>query len=285
VTLMNATALLNASTDTTINPVTYWATTSGRLVLEHDTVNINTFWIKSMSSVATASSWRMQGGTSAAPSHNVVLGQNALSIATASGTFASAVGAGQYSNLVNSAILSPSACLNGQNVFAWGNLALAFCDGDDNIALGTGISNPALESFLPIIALTSDGTITFAAPHGWREGNFYVCSYQDSTGGSSVLQSVVAVSDAGTVGTVATIGAALVLRVVVINAWQVNPVRSLGQRRRSALHLSGQRHGHQHRGGALSLCAGKQRHHRQQRHGGQQPDHAGLGPIHRRHAD
>jgi hypothetical protein len=221
VTLMNATALLNASTDTTINPVTYWATTSGRLVLEHDTVNINTFWIKSMSSVATASSWRMQGGTSAAPSHNVVLGQNALSIATASGTFASAVGAGQYSNLVNSAILSPSACLNGQNVFAWGNLALAFCDGDDNIALGTGISNPALESFLPIIALTSDGTITFAAPHGWREGNFYVCSYQDSTGGSSVLQSVVAVSDAGTVGTVATIGAALVLRVVVLNAWQV----------------------------------------------------------------
>jgi hypothetical protein len=115
VTLMNATALLNASTDTTINPVTYWATTSGRLVLEHDTVNINTFWIKSMSSVATASSWRMQGGTSARP-RTMWCWVRMRCPSPPPQAPSPRLGAGQYSNLVNSAILSPSACLNGQNV-------------------------------------------------------------------------------------------------------------------------------------------------------------------------
>ena len=220
-TVANATALLNGSANGVINAVSYYGapTASGtpKLAMEHKTANVNTFYLRSLTSAITPDSWHLRGGCTSVPVSNVAVGNAALSGGFASGTVALGYFSGANSTLVNSAILNGANSLNGQNIFAWGAGSLNYLEGDDVIAIGTGIGGATQDAWLSVAAISTAGVITFTAPHGWRQGSIYPCSYQDSTAGSTVIQSVAYLSG----GTLATLSKSLTgISLIVINAMQ-----------------------------------------------------------------
>lgn len=223
--LANLVATLNGSADTTIDDVTYWAQ-AGQLFIEHDSNNVTTFECMSSTAAIVFDARNLRfGGAPSNTGGNNSLGHNCLLSSVAVGAFSSGSGAGSYSTGAHRTTMGRNAASvsNGSDWFVVGQNALAYCEGDDAISIGARQSTGSQDAWLPITAVSLAGIITFAAPHGWRQGHNYAIAYRDRTAGGSTIQS----RSAGT-GTWANLGAGLgSIFVVAINAMQVKILQGL----------------------------------------------------------
>lgn len=215
ITLANTVALLSASVDATLDTCTYYA--SGvALVIINKTLNVNTFEVASHCSVITAPARTVRGGqTNAGP--NVAAGNAAQLSSALSNSISLGNLVGGYSTGNDQTVLGSGQGINGNNIMlATPGTSCGFFDGDSIQAIGDITSIQGLSSAQPWFTLASvgsDGTITFAAPHGWRVGSIYKLDYQDDTAGASVIQQTV--YGGGATTNIAKTGG---LRVTVISA-------------------------------------------------------------------
>lgn len=186
-TLANTVATLNGSADATIDDVTYWAQ-AGTLFIEHDTASVNTFEVRSYTAALVFEASSLWGGLSNLGA-NVAFGHNSMSQATTSSSISFGTGSGANSTGGNRATFGNCASAsNGRDWFVWGESSLSYAEGNDVIGLGRGISSGTIAAYQAITSVTIDGTITFAAPHGWREGHIYACAWRDRTAGAAAFQ-------------------------------------------------------------------------------------------------
>lgn len=220
-TLDNITATLNGSADTTIAAATYWGQAGGVLMIEHDSTNVSTFECASQTSALMfdAANLRFAGISATLTAGNNSFGHNTLTqsnvtsaLAIGTGSGVSTTGAHRVTIGYNAANLS-----NGSDWFVASPNGLSYTEGDSVIAIGSNLSGGAIQSYQAIVSMSVDGVITFAAPHGWRQGNTYGCAWRDRTAGGAAIQR----APTGTTtwaNVAATLGG---VTVIVINAMQV----------------------------------------------------------------
>lgn len=186
-TLANTLATLNGSADTTVDDVTYWGR-ANTLFIEHDSTNVNTFEVRSWTA-ALAFDWRAARGGLSNLGPNTVLGWNSMVQSVTAGSIALGYSSGSASTGNNRVTFgNAGASGNGSGVFAWGISSLNYVDGDDVVALGNGISSGQADTYQSITAVAIDGTVTFAAPHGWRVGNIYAGAWRDNAASGAKIQ-------------------------------------------------------------------------------------------------
>jgi hypothetical protein len=221
-TLANTVAVLNSSTDTVIDDVTYWAQ-NGVLFFEHDSNNNNNFEVRSYTAALVFPAPNLWGGLSNIGA-NAAFGHNSLLQSTVSGSFAAGPQSGAFSTGANRVTFGAAgATSNGRDWFVVGESSLNYCDGDDVIGIGRGISAGAQDAWLAIASVSTDGVITLAAPHGYREGHQYAAAWRDRATSGAVIQRAPVGS-----ATWATISTALAgITFQVINALQFRIIESL----------------------------------------------------------
>jgi hypothetical protein len=184
-TLANTVALLNSTTDTTLNQATWYAG-NGILFVEYNTANYPYFEFKSLSSFISANYTRARGGAAAFGSPNIAIGSLLLSDSAGQGNFVAGVSTGSMA--INNSVIINGGPMNGDGNILIGDKAGAYYRGDNNILIGENQNSGSIGGWQTVASMTSAGVITFAAPHGWVEGDKIPVTYQDSTAGSSVFQ-------------------------------------------------------------------------------------------------
>lgn len=226
--LVNATAVLNGSANATIGGSTYWAGHGGQLFIETDAVNNSSFEVRPFATAVITAPFNMAFGAFAAfGAHNVAVGFNTGVGMVGSGNVMLGGGGSHVVGTTN--FIVGGGGVQGNGNFVWGG-GFAYAEGDDNIAIGRSIQSGLTGPWQAIVAITLDGVITFAEPHGWTQGENFTCQYRDRTGGASRLQIVPdAQVPGGTPGAAVTISTVVGgLNVMVINAVQARIIQSAG---------------------------------------------------------
>lgn len=226
--LANATAVLNGSANGTVTASTYWASPTG-LFIETNAVGVQTFEVRPFATSVITSPQNAGAGAFAAFG---TMGNTALGFQTAGFCYGHsnviAAGGGSTSGVSN--ILLGSAGIQGNFNIVMSPAGFNYTEGDNNIALGSDITNGTAGPWQAIAGISPNGVITFVDPHGWTQGRWYSVQYRDRTGGTSRLQRVpqgqMAGQTPGTPVTLATAVGGMVL--LAINATQALIQRRAG---------------------------------------------------------